>query len=181
MVLACPHLRVLGFEFREERNFISQSHTQVSNVSIQFCDSLTDASLHALAALEFEHLLLRKGATFTFDFFLLPPNHLHADHHSEYRNDGVRMFFSRPFLRLERLDFSECSNLLDDGAAAIADACPNLRRLVLSWAWNLTDAGMLPFLSGTPKLTVLVLTGAKRLSSSFIAGIADHLRSLTVG
>jgi hypothetical protein len=134
--------------------------SQLTLLSVSFCDSLGPAGLRAVARLgRLEWLRLRRGAE-------LEP---HA---------FVQSFELGLLANLTYLDLSECSKLDDIGLSAVARNCPNLGTVCLNWCWDVTDIGLAALVHRCPALVSLGLCGVVRLQGDCLPGLDTLLPGL---
>jgi len=161
----CPVLRSLALDGEQltdkSGHFIGNNYPQtLKNLSISFCDNLTDSTLSSLGKLKnLQSLYMKRGPLFTNDGFLSLFGQLSFDRES-YKNP-------RGLLSLTLI---ECRGFLDSGLTKVAQSAPNLSHLDLSWCLNLTDKGLQAVALNCHMIQTLVLVGLKQPYCTAIIG-----------
>ncbi|GMF64738.1 unnamed protein product [Phytophthora lilii] len=80
---------------------------------------------------------------------------------------------------LERINFSYCRQISEDGVETLVQRCGNLRSIKLKGSPAVTSTAVIRIAEHCPKLDTLLVGGAKNLTDDCLLAIADHCPRLT--
>ncbi|KAM3163984.1 F-box/LRR-repeat protein 7 [Lachancea thermotolerans] len=134
----------------------------LKKLSLRYCKSLTDSTLH--------HIALRTRQTLTT---------LDLTRCTGLTDVGFSYWGYQNFANLEKLVLSECTFLTDNSIRWIANCAPRIRELYLSFCCSLKDTALEFLWLGCPGLEILDLSFCGRAVSDIsLLGLSMHLRKL---